>query len=362
MSYTGLTPEHAPGTRLTRRARAFAIRGLGLLIALAGAAPAAHAAAASPDAERMARIEAAVDRGLEYLAHTQQDDGAWPSGFNGPNNGVNGVCLLAFLGRGHGPRRGPYAGTVDRAVRYLRATQAENGLFRSPGRSHGPMYEHALSTLAIVEAYGHAPSPEMRQSAQRGVDLIVQTQNEHGGWRYQPRPQKADLSVTVMQVVALRAAMNARLQVPEATMEKALAYVRACRVDGGGFHYQPDRKGPAPARTAAGVLSMQLLGAFDDPHIEASLDWLQKRGYRPQHRHFWYMSYYAMQAFFQAGGDAWTSWHPQVRSFLLAQQEPNGSWQDHGDGKPNGPARAYSTAMALLTLEVYLHYLPAYQR
>ena len=33
-----------------------------------------------------------------------------------PNTGINALCLLAFLGRGHVPGRGPYKETVDRAA------------------------------------------------------------------------------------------------------------------------------------------------------------------------------------------------------------------------------------------------------
>ncbi|MFW6059177.1 MAG: prenyltransferase/squalene oxidase repeat-containing protein [Phycisphaeraceae bacterium] len=318
-----------------------------------------------PDPEQMARVEASVDRALEYLLTQQKADGSWPSGFggDGSNNGVNALCLLAYLGRGHAPGRGPYREVVDRAVRYLLATQEDNGLFKSPNNSHGPMYEHALATLALIEAYGFSPSQDMRGHVQRAVDLIVKSQNPKGGWRYQPVPKDADLSVTVMQVVALRAAINARLDVPEQTMQQALSYVKACAVDKGGFAYQPGG-GPGPARTAAGILSMYLLGAFDDPAVGESLAWMQQRGFRPGGGHFWYMNYYAMQAMFQAGGEHWSGWQREVRAFLLDKQNGDGSWPAVIDRvkQYNGKSRCYSTAMAAISLEVYMHYLPAYQR
>ena len=312
-----------------------------------------------PDPRQMAQIEATVDRGLEYLLETQKPDGSWPCNL-GNNNGINGICLLAFLGRGHAPGRGPYQGVVNRAVRFIRSTQRADGLYASPNMSHGPMYEHALATLAMIQAYGFVPTADMRASVQKAVDLIVKSQSPTGGWRYQPVPRDADLSVTVMQVVALRAAQNARLKVPQETMDKAAVYVKSCAKDG-GFAYQPG-KGPSMAQTAAGCLSMQLLGKFDDPTVEQGLQFLQKHKYQKEMTYFWYTNYYAMQAHFQAGGRHWEAWHPKVRDFMLQNQSEDGSWPGYKEQPHNGPVNCYSTAFACMTLEVYMHYLPAYQR
>ena len=315
-----------------------------------------------PDPAELARVEASVDKALEYLVGKQAPDGSWPSKLGPRNNGVSALCLLAFLGRGHTPGRGPLAPVVDRGLAYLLSTQDKRGLYASPDKSHGPMYDHALSTLAVIEACGYLPDPAVRQSAQRAIDLIVKSQNNEGGWRYQPVPQDADLSVTVMQVVALRAAVNARLRVPEKTLEKALAYVRSCAVPDGGFGYQGPSN-PGPARTAAGVLSLQLLGAFDDPAARKGLDYLDKHNVgERKHEHFWYTAYYAMQAHFQAGGGDWQRFHPRLRERLLEWQQSDGSWPGFNEEKIAGEDKCYSTAMGAMCLEVYMHYLPAYQR
>jgi len=313
-----------------------------------------------PDEARMRRVEASVDRALEYLARHQHPDGAWPSGL-GKNNGINGVCLLAFLGRGHVPGRGPFRATVEKAITFIAATQDDMGLYRSPNPTHGPMYEHALATLAMIESYGYLSSLSMRKSCQRAIDLIVKAQSKNGGWRYQPYPGDADLSVTVMQIVALRAAQNARMTVPKDTIPRAVGYVKACIVEEGGFAYQP-YGAPGPARTAAGVLSMQLSGEFDHPAVARGLAYLKQQGYSPTMEHFWYLNYYAMQAHYQAGGDRWADWHPKVRKLMLSTQHEDGSWPGYGDAKYNGATNCFSTAMAAMSLEVYLHYLPAYQR
>jgi hypothetical protein len=117
------------------------------------------------------------------------------------------------------------------------------------------------------------------------------------------------------------------------------------------------------AQSAAGALCLQLLGKFDDPTVAKALESLQGKKYAPQmDQYFHYMNYYAMQAHFQAGAEAWDTWHPRVRSQLLETQAADGSWPGWGEERLNGSAKCYSTAMGAITLEVYMHYLPAYQR
>lgn len=305
-----------------------------------------------PDPRETARIEAAIDRAMEYLAKQQRPDGSFPSSQN--YNGVNGLCLLAFLARGHEPGRGPYREVVDRAVTFLVSQQREDGYIPDS------MYNHALSTLALIEAYGFIPSLDLHRAVQKSVDLIVKSQSPAGGWRYAPNSQDADLSVTVMQIVALRAAQNARLDVPQSTIERAAKYVRSVADPKGGFGYQ----GPnaTPAQSAAGTLSMQLLGQYDDETVLKGLAYLDKNQMRAGAAWFYYTQYYAMQAHFQAGGDAWNNWHPKIRDVLLKTQNEDGTWPGYAEEAYNGQAKTYSTSLGSLILSVYLHYLPAYQR
>jgi len=333
-------------------------------ILVLGTPAVSHGDTFDPEDRALVRVEAAVDRALEYLAGRQDASGSWPQGVSGkPNTGVDALCLLAFMGRGHVPGRGPYEETVGRAVEGLRRSADKNGLLVHPGgHSHGPMYEHALATLALIEASGWMTDGTLRETCRDAVEVIVNAQNREGGWRYQPQPRDADLSVTVMQVVALRAAQNARLAVPEETLEQAIRYVKRCARPDGGFSYQPGQ-GAKDAQSAAGALCLQLLGQFEDADVTRALETLQKRAYKPEmDQYFHYMNYYAMQAHFQAGEQAWSAWHPRVRDLLLESQAADGSWPGWQEERLNGPAKCYSTAMGSITLEVYMHYLPAYQR
>lgn len=316
------------------------------------------------DVRVIERVTQATERALTFLASKQSPSGGWDD-----NHAVNGLCCLAFMGSGHSPGRGQYRDVLEKAKRRLLGAQDPKGVFISPRQSHGPMYEHALVTLALAEMYGMDPDPKLESSLRRAVQVIVASQAPNGGWRYQPNPGDHDLSVTVMQIVALRAASNSEVPVPEATIDNAIKYVRSCYREEGGYGYQPGH-GRKPEMTAAGVLSMQLLGKPDTPEVRKSLDYLITVPVlwdRGQTEYFFYFHYYAMQATYQAGGRHWNEWHPRIRELLLENQNTDGSWScapNTAESRQGtvGMGKPYWTAMSTLVLEVYMHYLPAYQR
>jgi hypothetical protein len=328
-------------------------------------APAAAPAAPNTTAEPLTEIKVveevtrATDKALAYLASKQRPDGGWHN-----NNAVNALALLAFMGRGHAPGRGPYKDVLERGKKYILSTAQPTGFL-----GFGSMYEHGLATLALAEMYGMDPDPALEDKLRKAVDLIVKCQSPAGGWRYAPQPGDQDLSVTVMQIVALRAANNAEIPVPAQTIEKAIKYVQSCAMaaPGGGFGYTGP--GNSPQTSAGGTLSLQLLGKPDDPTVKRSLDFLATvpvawQGGNPQY--FYYFHYYAVQANYQAGGKYWNDWHPRIRELLLSKQNTDGSWDVPPGSAENegavGPNKVYWTAMASLVLDIYMHFLPAYQR
>ena len=351
-----------------KRIRPAAASRVRAMVVLLGALTGSTIASAQPSAEVdpavLDKVTAAVDRSLAYLADHQQANGSWDG-----NNAPNALAMLAFLGRGHIPGRGKYRQLLDDAKRYTLGQQNSDGLF-VPARhaGSGPMYQQALTTLALAEMYGVDPDDELEQALRDAVQLIVNSQSGQGGWRYHARPGDSDLSVTVMQIVALRAANNAAIPVPRQTIADAVAYVRSCARRDGGFGYQgPNR---TPPMSAAGVVSLQLLGHFDDPLIEPTLDYLSRVPVRWASdggvKWYYYFHYYAIQANYQAGGEYWDNWHPRVRRMLLREQNEDGSWNvPRGTSENEGTVgvnRIYYTSMATLILEIYMHYLPAYQR
>jgi len=216
------------------------------------------------------------------------------------------------------------------------------------------MYNHGLSSLMLAEVLGETGSQEVRDTLQKAVDLIVNTQNRRGGWRYQPRIADDDLSVTVMQVMALRAARNVGIDVPSETIDRAVAYVKTCANQDGGFAYTPGG-GSGFSRTGAGVCSLQVCGHYDAPEIKPGLEYLLAHKDDKSISFYYYGLYYSSYGMYQTGGQYWEVWYKDVSRKLLALQKKDGSWRGEAGSD-------YGTAVAALVLAIPYRYLPIYQR
>jgi len=165
-----------------------------------------------------------VDKGLQFLADRQLDDGSFGTSGYARNVAVCGLGGMAFLSQGSTPTRGQYAEQIGLCIDYLLSQINDAGFIAAPdATSRGPMYGHGFATLFLCEVYGMSPQAELRDRLGQAVELIINAQNDEGGWRYQPRPSDADVSVTVCQVMALRAARNAGLAVPDDSIDRAIA-------------------------------------------------------------------------------------------------------------------------------------------
>jgi hypothetical protein len=305
--------------------------------------------------------ERAIQRGLAALAEQQHEDGSFGSGSYRGNVAVSALAGMAFLSGGSTPGRGPYGGQVARTLDYLLAHSQESGFIIVPAAaSHGPMYGHGFATLFLAECYGMSPRGELREKLAKAVKLIVNTQNVQGGWRYQPQRADADISVTICQVMALRAARNAGVHVPRETIDKTIEYVKRSQNPDGGFMYMLDGGDSAFARSAAGVVALYSAGVYQGPEIEKGLDYLMRFVPEPgvvrQESYYFYGHYYAVQAMWQAGGDYWNRWYPAIRDELVARQrKDDGTWFD-------ALSADYGTAMALIILQMPNNQLPIFQR
>ena len=338
---------------------------IGLLLLVARLAPVAAAQEISPEeaaADMLTpQVEQGIARGLAWLASRQQADGAFGSGAYRGNVAVTALSGMAMLAGGSAPNRGPYGEQVARAVDYLLAQAQPSGFITAePWASHGPMYGHGFATLFLAECYGMTPESEVRQKLAAAVRLIVNSQNEQGGWRYFPVRNDADISVTVCQVMALRAARNAGIHVPSETIDRSIAYVKKCQNPDGGFRYMLEQEGDsAPARSAAGLVSLYSAGIYEGPEIAEAIDYLLKfmpePDSPPQQAYFFYGQYYAIQAMWQAGGLPWRRWYPAISEQLLAQQRQDGSFSSQ-------ICPEYATGMACIVWQLPENHLPIFQR
>ena len=176
------------------------------------------------------KTDEAIKNGLAWLARTQNSDGSFGSGTYRGNIAVTSLAGLAFMSSGSSPGRGPYGAQIDKALVYVMDNTSPSGFIAVVAAStHGPMYSHGFGTLFLAEAYGMTHRAEIREKLQKAVRLIIDTQNIEGGWRYQPVRRDADLSVTICQINALRAARNAGLFIPKETVASCIRYVKRSR-------------------------------------------------------------------------------------------------------------------------------------
>jgi hypothetical protein len=343
-----------------RAACGFAVAVLSLSLSL----PRAPAQNKNPETTAAEMITPAADRaikqGLALLVSRQGQDGGFGAGNYRGNVAISGLVGLALMSSGSTPGRGPYGRQVSRCVDYLLAHTQESGFIIAPdAQSHGPMYGHGFATLFLAECYGMSPRAELREKLSKAVKLIVNTQNKQGGWRYQPQRTEADISVTICEVMALRAARNAGLHVPKETIDRTIDYVKRSQNPDGGFMYMLPRGESDFARSAAGVVALHSAGVYEGPEVKKGLEYLMqfipRRGVVRRERYFYYGHYYAVQAMWQAGGDYWARWYPAVRDELISRQRPDGSWM-------SPISNDYATALACFVLEVPNNYLPIVQR
>jgi prenyltransferase beta subunit len=299
----------------------------------------------------------ATAKALTWLAARQNPDGSWSDGRYPHNTAITSFALLAFLSQGHLPNQGQYGAEVGKGMRFLLASQREEDGYLVGARG-GNMYCHGMATLALAELWGSAGDDAVKPVLKKAVELIIKSQNPEGGWRYEPRPSGADISVTIMQVMALRAAKNAGFNVPNDTLKKAIKYVESCyNPSSGGFSYQAHGGGAGFARTAAGCCVLFLAGDYNAKQLPKAIEYMKSHFETQQH--FCYGHYYAAHAMHQVGDKEWADWYARELKSFLPRQETDGSWAYMERG---GPGPVYQTSIGVIILSVPTHYLSIFQR
>jgi len=314
--------------------------------------------------------ELAVETGLAWLAAHQRPDGGWRFDLDGPcrgqcrhpgtvgcTTGATGLALLPFLGAGYTHQSGKYRDVVDQGLYYLTSRMLVTP--HGGDLQEGTMYAHGIATLTLCEAYAMTGDERWRPAAQDAVRFICHAQHERGGWRYVPG-QPGDTTVFGWQIMALKSARLARLDVPSVIVSNAMDYLDSVQSQGGAaYGYQ--KPGNEPAPTSIGLLARMYHGwKRDDPRLARGVSILETLG---PSRHDVYFDYYATQVLHHYGGEGWLKWNPRMRDYLIATQDQEGhergSWHfldKHG----SVGGRLYSTAMCVMILEVYYRHMPMY--
>lgn len=317
--------------------------------------------------------EAAVARGLRWLAQQQQPDGRWRlDGGVRSDSAATSLALLPFLGAGQTHLSGRHKETVARGLRWLVGNQKPDGDLRAASAGNTGMYAHGQGAIVLGEAFLMTGDEVLRQPAQKAIDFIVGAQYPDGGWRYEPnqelggRQQRGDTSVVGWQLMAMQSARAAKLNVPGETFELSSHFLDSVqRQDGALYGYQPGHQ-PTPAMTAEALLCRIYLGwTKADPPLMEGVRWLLDNHPPTADRPNVYYWYYGTQAFHHVGGAEWERWNFLMRDALVNTQETRGeaagSWAPRGEHASAG-GRVYMTSLAVCTLEVYYRHLPIFRR
>ncbi len=338
--------------------------------------------------------EKSLHAALKWLARHQDEDGRWDAdGFmkhdregtpcDGAGNpvhdvGVTGLALLAFLGDGSTLRGGEFRDQLRSGVRWLKDQQQDNGLF-GQNASHDFVYGHAIAAYAMVEAYGLSQYTTLKHVAQGGIHYLESHRNPYGVWRYQPRDNDNDTSVTGWCIMAYESAKFFKLDVNENALKLSAVWLDQVATPDGRHGYskagEPSSRHPGDhgtrfpvekgeSMTAVGLFCRFFLGQNpkEVPVMKASADlilskppiWDTKAG--TIDHYYWY---YATYALYQMGGRHWQEWSRHLTPAVLRTQRQDGNF--HGSWDPAGAwgqdgGRVYATAILALTLEAYHRY------
>jgi len=331
------------------------------------------------------QIQAAIEKGIDFLKITQADDGTWTS----PTSlGVTGLVTYSMLVNGVSVDE-PHVST---ALKKIEANIHPDGGIYHPESTH-KNYETAIVIQALVAANPDGRYSKIIQNAVNYLKNIQWDDSEQtakeapafGGAGY-GKSARPDLSNTAFFMDALKAA---GISAHEPAMQNAMVFVSRCqnlkgphndtpfadKINDGGFYYTPAAGGSSPAgktpegglrsygsMTYAGLKSMIYAGLTeDDPRVKAAEEWLRKfytleenPGMGQQGLYYYYqtvaraMDALGREQFLDSTGSSHL-WRIELASQLLARQKPNGSWINGTarwmEGDPN-----LVTAYALMTL------------
>ena len=332
-------------------------------------------------------VDESVERALAWLAKTQQPDGSFPTLPTG-QPGVTSLCVLAFMAHGHVPDTEPYGKNVERALDYILGCQKENGLIMLVG-SRGPeisrelsnavgipaAYNHAIAAVTLSELYGMSSgkkSEDIERVLTKALDATLTMQRwpkikeEEGGWRYVNiyDEHDSDLSVTSWQLMFLRSAGNAGFDVPEKSVNDAVAFIRRCfNKEYGTLEYVlEDTDTRSRGMAGAGILALAHAGYHNSAEANAVGDWLLDQDFETYNNQdtfgrdgysydrYHYGVFTCCQGMYQLGGRRWKEFFPPVVRTVLANQQPGGYWpvDTHMHDSPYGSH--YTTALMVIAL------------
>lgn len=348
---------------------------------------------------------ASTDAGLRWLKKHQSPNGMWdaenyfqnctdaqkcePGSLMGykadqVNVAMTGYAIGCFLGAGYDHKTpNKYKLVVSKGIKYLLDIQKPEGMLGDRN------YEHPIASLALIEAYGMSCDPELRDPAQKAVDVIIAHQtiekleDPYSGllWDYSKvNITRADLSVTGWNIMALKSAVGAGLNVKNSIIGAKKAIDRVWKAANPDWAKKTDPYTDMTifpytwnaSTNATDKDHLSFVGATcavfmghraGDPMLETLLNdaenrWIKSGAYKKNN----YACYYLSLSMFQSGGDRWKRCLETLIPYALETQDKTGgclqgSWSSSGQGWHGANiGRVINTCYNILNLEVAYRY------
>jgi hypothetical protein len=225
------------------------------------------------------------------------------------------------------------------------------------------MYAQAIATIALAEAFSLTHDTNLTVGIEAARKYIVTAQHDaSGSWGYNP-DYPGDITVTGWQLMALKSCELAGYTTDESVWKKAEKFIDSTGTGSSGRYGYKQPAEDNPTTTAIGLLTKMYLGMpKEDFTLELGSNFIFDQ--MPSETDV-YFNYYATQVMHHLQSPDWKTWNREMRNYLIETQVQGpgheaGSWyfQDQ-HGQVGG--RLYTTAMAVMILEVYYRFLPLYE-
>jgi hypothetical protein len=358
-----------------------------------------------PDEKQL--VDRTVDHALEYLEAHQNADGSFQSPAMA-RPAITGLCIMAFMSRGHRPGEGQYGSALEKAVDFILGFQDQDTGAITPESSsesffwtRAAAYTHGICGTALADVFPYTGRYKFRTGDREGegvrrdterhdrVDRAVrkalsftraqqtrpkQVAGENGGWRYVESNQRndSDLSVTAWNIMFLHSAKKSGFKVPDMWVKSGLRFVhRTFSKKLGGFVYvltEPERRHCTRATVGGGILCLLLGGEPVNQQVLDAASWIQQHPFEqynlswPPGDRYHYSAFYCSQAMGLLGGSSFREFYPRLLRVLAEHQHTDGSWDPESFSSDTGYGEVYSTALAVLALSPPYQKLDTYKR
>ncbi|MCB9832525.1 MAG: terpene cyclase/mutase family protein [Planctomycetes bacterium] len=358
------TPHSAPARRPARSRTSFVV--VTCLLAFCGSCITKTEVETGSNASGRRITHCSGNQG-NWIVRAQGADGSWRGGTD-PHNAlsVTGLVLLGFTGAGESDLAGSEKSVVSRGLAFILNTQAESGLFVSPGSTAG-LYEHAVATLFLAELLRQRPDRvKLRVAVERALHFSASKQLPEGLWSVDVDGERPDRYASSWMLMSAWSAGKASVVDDDLRSEFAVKALMSAEPEEGPGDSAPPFCSPEAVAAAIKVVG-QIYGE-ENPIDDRSRPSMEKllaevlAGQRVESPlvdpAYWYLESVARGVRYDRDEPA--SFTKLVETVVVwggleATIEPQGNWEPLGKWSRRG-GRAYAAAMFTLAAQLYYRF------